>query len=81
MMAYVGALHRLAVSNTQASSVLSQSISLPRTDASSSSPSPPSDMSRSAMLHPSPPRPPAIAKSKKELWRDLKIQSKRDLYL
>ncbi|WVF70706.1 hypothetical protein IAT40_005499 [Kwoniella sp. CBS 6097] len=59
------------------SSVASQSISLPPTDTSSTSPSPPSpsDLTRSGQFqpHPSPPRAPP--KSKKELWRDLKIQS------
>ncbi|WVQ85271.1 hypothetical protein IAT38_007436 [Cryptococcus sp. DSM 104549] len=63
------------------SSIVSQSISLPPTDISSTSPSPPSDLSHSAMLHQSPPRAPAprsspvTTKSKKELWKDLKIQS------
>ena len=67
----------------QASSTLSQSISLPPTDTSSFSPT--SDISQSAMLHPSPPRHEQSAglqvrssisgKSKKELWRDLKMQS------
>lgn len=71
----------------QVSSTLSQSISLPPTDTSSFSPSPSSDMSHS-QLHSSPthslPRqssesPPRSAdlsaKSKKELWKDLKVQS------
>nr|XP_018264894.1 uncharacterized protein I303_03075 [Kwoniella dejecticola CBS 10117]OBR87052.1 hypothetical protein I303_03075 [Kwoniella dejecticola CBS 10117] len=65
------------------SSVVSQSISLPPTD--TSSPSPPSDLSN---LHPSPPRSQHgtdteaelkdnkyAGKSKKELWKELKIQS------
>ncbi|WWC87991.1 uncharacterized protein L201_002893 [Kwoniella dendrophila CBS 6074] len=60
------------------SSVVSQSISLPPTD--TSSPSPPSDLSRSEQLHPSPPRSePKQNKyhgmSKKELWKELKLQS------
>lgn len=67
---------------------MSQSISLPPTDTSSASHSPPSDLSQSIQLHPSPPRseaaghgdtrPEALSlshKSKKELWNDLKIQS------
>ncbi|ODN84237.1 hypothetical protein L202_00232 [Cryptococcus amylolentus CBS 6039] len=60
------------------SSIISQSISLPATDISSNSPSPPSELSQSSShFHsPSPPHhhlsPP---KSKKELWNDLKIQS------
>ncbi|WWC68479.1 uncharacterized protein I206_102408 [Kwoniella pini CBS 10737] len=61
------------------SSVVSQSISLPPTD--TSSPSPPSDLSN---LHPSPPRSNSesetrankwIGKSKKELWKELKLQT------
>ncbi|OCF45265.1 hypothetical protein I317_00787 [Kwoniella heveanensis CBS 569] len=59
------------------SSVASQSISLPPTDTSSASPSPPSpsDLTRSGQFHPQPSPPRVPAKSKKELWRDLKIQS------
>ncbi|WVQ71127.1 hypothetical protein IAR50_000652 [Cryptococcus sp. DSM 104548] len=58
------------------SSVVSQSISLPPTDISSNSPSPPSDLSPSSHFQsPSPPRLLAPPKSKKELWNDLKIQS------
>lgn len=65
------------------SSALSQSISLPPTDISSSSPSPISEISH---LQTTPPRTsessetahPLIAgKSKKELWRELKVQSRR----
>lgn len=61
----------------QLSSTTSQSISLPPTDLSSDTTSPPSHLSSSATLSPSPPRrfPPAVSKSKKELWRDLKVQS------
>ncbi|WVW80321.1 hypothetical protein I302_102300 [Kwoniella bestiolae CBS 10118] len=56
------------------SSVVSQSISLPPTD--TSSPSPPSDLSRSEQLHPSPPRSNRYqGKSKKDLWKELKLQS------
>ncbi|WRT65853.1 uncharacterized protein IL334_002804 [Kwoniella shivajii] len=55
------------------SSVVSQSISLPPTD--TSSPSPPSESSRSE-THPSPTRSSMFqGKSKKELWRELKVQS------
>jgi hypothetical protein len=63
--------------HVQLSSTTSQSISLP-TDMSSDSNSPPSNLSSSLMLSPSPPRhsPPVPTKSKKELWKDLKIQSK-----
>ncbi|GFZ43242.1 hypothetical protein JCM24511_00961 [Saitozyma sp. JCM 24511] len=71
------------------SSVASQPISLPPTDLSSFSGSPTSDLSQSAQLQPSPPRvpPPSTSaslqvplvrldtRSKKELWRDLKLQS------
>ncbi|OXB38605.1 hypothetical protein LQV05_002603 [Cryptococcus neoformans] len=64
------------------SSTVSQSISLPATDTTSGSPSPSSDMSSSAQLGPSPPMlrdptpsPPVVTKSKKELWKELKIQS------
>lgn len=66
-----------AVLSIQLSSTTSQSISLP-TDMSSDSTSPPSNLSSSIMLSPSPPHhsPPAPTKSKKELWKDLKIQSK-----
>ncbi|WVQ97079.1 hypothetical protein IAU59_004189 [Kwoniella sp. CBS 9459] len=59
------------------SSVASQSISLPPTDTSSTSPSPPSpsDLTRSGQFQPRPSPPRAPPRSKKELWRDLKIQS------
>lgn len=65
----------------QVSSTLSQTISLPPTDVSSFSPSPPSE--QSPQLQQSPPHPPQNSvtlqppnnKTKKELWRDLKIQS------
>ncbi|XAO23460.1 hypothetical protein I312_102238 [Cryptococcus bacillisporus CA1280] len=64
------------------SSIVSQSISLPASDTSSAFPSPPSEMSSSAQLGPSPPMlrdptpsPPVSTKSKKELWKELKIQS------
>ncbi|ORX34166.1 Peroxin-3 [Kockovaella imperatae] len=69
-------------SGDEASSTMSQSISLPPTDISSASASPPSDLSHSAMLHSSPPRPlidivsaDISGKSKKELWKDLKLQT------
>ncbi|KAK6907522.1 hypothetical protein I204_04009 [Kwoniella mangroviensis CBS 8886] len=56
------------------SSIVSQSISLPPTD--TSSPSPPSDLSRSEQSHPSPPRGNKFqGRSKKDLWRELKSQS------
>ncbi|WVQ65085.1 uncharacterized protein L199_003256 [Kwoniella botswanensis] len=56
------------------SSIVSQSISLPPTD--TSSPSPPSDLSRSEQLQPSPPRGNKLqGRSKKDLWRELKSQS------
>ncbi|CAD6576291.1 MAG: peroxin [Tremellales sp. Tagirdzhanova-0007] len=65
------------------SSTFSQSISLPPTDTSSISPSPESDLSHHAQLLPSPPRVQGArpgfenetGKSKKELWRDLKVQT------
>lgn len=64
----------------QISSTLSQTISLPPTSTSSISNSPPSD------FHPSPPRlrpsPDHLeSRSKKELWRDLKLQSEPTLPL
>jgi peroxin-3 len=58
------------------SSTLSQAISLPPTDTSSATPSPTSELSA---LNSSPPAapilPPADPRTKKELWRDLKVQS------
>ncbi|KAK8865737.1 hypothetical protein IAR55_000883 [Kwoniella newhampshirensis] len=57
------------------SSIVSHSISLPPTDTSSNSPSPPSEHSHSAQLDSSPSSAPPISKSKKELWKDLKAQS------
>lgn len=69
----------------QLSSAISQPISLPPTDLSTSSGSPPSDLTSSSHLlplSPSPPRYPTFeepqavsGKSKKELWKDLKVQS------
>ncbi|RXK35535.1 hypothetical protein M231_07214 [Tremella mesenterica] len=74
--------HGPGETDDEMSSVLSQSISIPPTDMSmsSSSTSPSSDLSRSAQLNVSPPRlnvpaPASEGRSKKELWRDLKIQS------
>lgn len=66
------------VADAKQVSPFSQSISLPPTDTSSISPSPESDLSHHSQLHPSPPGPLAAmetVKSKKELWRDLKVQS------
>ncbi|WVO13411.1 hypothetical protein L204_101026 [Cryptococcus depauperatus] len=64
------------------SSIVSQSISLPPTDSSSNFASPRSDLSQPDHPNPSSPSigrvyssPPAMNKSKRELWKDLKAQS------
>ncbi|ORY28637.1 Peroxin-3 [Naematelia encephala] len=67
-------IHNGGENDDAASSVLSQSISLPPTD-TSFSPSPPSENAH-LDVQSSPPQPgPHFNKSKKELWRDLKLQT------